>query len=106
YEDRIKALDPDSETLVVCHLGDGNIHHTMWPTRDDAQLMDDVRSLVEDIVADLRGSFSAEHGIGLSKLNSMTRRKAPVAVNMMRQIKLALDPNNIMNPGKVIPPAD
>jgi FAD/FMN-containing dehydrogenase len=51
----------------------------------------------------LRGSFSAEHGIGLSKRNSMARRKDPVALEMMRAIKTALDPRNLMNPGKVYP---
>jgi len=58
---------------------------------------------VEDIVLELGGSFSAEHGIGLSKLSSMDRRKDAVALDVMRRIKAALDPNNIMNPGKVLP---
>ena len=58
---------------------------------------------VEELVLSLGGSFSAEHGIGLSKLPSMTRRKNQVAMQVMRQIKAALDPNNILNPQKVIP---
>jgi FAD/FMN-containing dehydrogenase len=58
---------------------------------------------IEDIVLELGGSFSAEHGIGLSKLSSMDRRKDAVALDVMRRIKAALDPNNIMNPGKVLP---
>jgi FAD/FMN-containing dehydrogenase len=58
---------------------------------------------VEDVVAELGGSFSAEHGVGLSKLNSMSRRKDPVALDVMRSIKSALDPDNRMNPGKVLP---
>jgi FAD/FMN-containing dehydrogenase len=53
----------------------------------------------------VRGSFSAEHGIGISKLDTMSRRKNPAALAMMRTLKTALDPNNILNPGKVIPPA-
>jgi FAD/FMN-containing dehydrogenase len=61
---------------------------------------------VEDVVQELGGSFSAEHGIGVSKLETMKRRKDPVALDAMRTIKAALDPNNILNPGKVIPPAD
>jgi FAD/FMN-containing dehydrogenase len=44
-----------------------------------------------------------EHGIGITKLSSMERRKNPIAMAVMRQIKAALDPNNLMNPGKVIP---
>jgi FAD/FMN-containing dehydrogenase len=58
---------------------------------------------IEDIVQDLRGSFSAEHGVGVMKLASMERRKDPVALDVMRMIKAALDPENILNPGKVIP---
>jgi FAD/FMN-containing dehydrogenase len=58
---------------------------------------------VEDEVAYFHGSFSAEHGVGLMKLNSMARRKSPVALDVMRAIKAALDPDNRMNPGKVIP---
>ena len=55
------------------------------------------------MVLELQGSFSAEHGIGLSKRNSMARSKDPVALQMMRAIKTALDPKNLMNPGKVYP---
>ena len=58
---------------------------------------------IEEIVGDLNGSFSAEHGIGIAKLNSMKRRKNLTAVNVMSAIKKALDPTNIMNPGKVFP---
>ncbi len=61
--------------------------------------------MVEGVVVSLGGSFSAEHGIGLSKLPTMTRRKDPVALDVMRAIKAALDPDDRMNPGKVIPHA-
>ena len=53
------------------------------------------------VVADLGGSFSAEHGVGLMKLNSMRRRKDPVALDVMRLLKATLDPQGIMNPGKL-----
>ena len=65
-----------------------------------------VVEVFEDVVADLGGSFSAEHGIGQSKLGTMRRRKDPVALATMRAIKAALDPGGILNPGKVIPPSD
>jgi FAD/FMN-containing dehydrogenase len=87
----------------VAHLGDGNLHFAAYPTRDDEGLKDRVKEMVEDIVAELGGSFSAEHGVGLSKLPSMRRRKDPVALDVMRAIKAALDPEGRMNPGKVIP---
>jgi FAD/FMN-containing dehydrogenase len=100
---RLEALDPGARTITVAHLGDGNLHFTAYPTRDDTVLKDKVLEAVEDVVADLGGSFSAEHGVGLSKLPSMSRRKDPVALDIMRAVKAALDPHNVMNPGKVIP---
>lgn len=100
---RLPALDAAAETLSVAHLGDGNVHFTVFPSRDDPALHDAVVSAVEDVVQGLRGSFSAEHGVGLAKLPSMARRKDPVALAVMRQIKAALDPENLMNPGKVLP---
>ncbi len=99
----LPALDTGAETFAVAHLGDGNIHFTVFPTRDDAMLADRVINQIEDIVADLGGSFSAEHGVGLSKKPSMARQKDPVAIAVMRQIKQALDPDNRMNPGKILP---
>lgn len=100
---KMAALDPEHDSFSVAHLGDGNIHYSVYPSRDDADLKDKIIETVEDIVADLGGSFSAEHGVGLSKLNTMRRRKDPVALDMMRKIKGALDPNGILNPGKLIP---
>jgi FAD/FMN-containing dehydrogenase len=102
-EARLPALDPGCDTMSVAHLGDGNIHYTVFPTRNDPTLYDAVVEAVEDVVQELHGSFSAEHGVGLSKLATMQRRKDPVALSVMREIKRALDPENRMNPGKVIP---
>ncbi len=103
---RIRAYDPGATELTVAHLGDGNIHHVVMPTRDDPALSDRIRETVEDVVQGLGGSFSAEHGIGKEKLATMRRRKDPVALDVMRAIKAALDPKGILNPGKVIPAAD
>jgi len=100
---RVEALNPGARTITVAHLGDGNLHFTAYPTRDDTQLKDQVLEAIEDVVAELGGSFSAEHGVGLSKLPSMRRRKDPVALDVMRTLKQALDPQGLMNPGKVIP---
>jgi FAD/FMN-containing dehydrogenase len=102
---RLRAIDPDVEEVMVAHLGDGNIHHTSYVSRNDPDAMAALVEAVEDVVQDLGGSFSAEHGIGVSKLETMKRRKDPVALDAMRAIKAALDPRNILNPGKVIPPA-
>lgn len=100
---RIKAIDPDASEVIVAHLGDGNIHHTSYISRNDPDAMDALVEAVEDVVQELGGSFSAEHGIGVSKLETMKRRKDPVALDAMRAIKAALDPKGILNPGKVIP---
>ncbi|WP_456390689.1 FAD-binding oxidoreductase [Profundibacter sp.] len=100
---RITRLDPDAYTSCVAHLGDGNMHYSVHPGRDDKQLASQFLEEIEDVVKLLGGSFSAEHGVGLSKRPSMARRKDPVALAAMHQIKTALDPNNIMNPGKVLP---
>lgn len=100
---RLPAIDAGAETLSVAHLGDGNIHFTVFPSQDSAALQDAVVSAVEDVVQALSGSFSAEHGVGLSKLPSMARRKDPVALAVMRALKTALDPENLLNPGKVLP---
>ncbi len=101
-ERRIALLDPDAETFVVAHLGDGNVHHTVWPSRDDAMLRDRIRETVEDVVVELSGSFSAEHGIGLTKGPTMERRKDPAALAVMRLLKAALDPKGVLNAGKVV----
>ncbi len=98
---RLPALDAGAEDLSIAHLGDGNIHYTVFPTRGD--IYDAVVSEVEDLVVGMGGSFSAEHGVGLSKRPSMARRKDPVALDVMRSVKAALDPGNLFNPGKVLP---
>ena len=100
---RLPALDQGADTLTVGHLGDGNLHFTVFPSRDDAALADAVITAIEDEVQALNGSFSAEHGVGLSKRASMARRKDPVALDVMRSVKAALDPDNRMNPGKILP---
>ncbi len=91
------------QSLLVAHLGDGNLHYSAYPSQDDPALYDAVIETVEDEVQAMGGSFSAEHGVGLMKLNSMRRRKDPVALDVMRLLKATLDPQDLMNPGKVIP---
>lgn len=102
-------IAPGAESITVGHLGDGNLHYNVWldgcAAPCDDGLRDKVMEAVECEAVGLGGSFSAEHGIGISKLGTMARRKDPVALSVMRAIKSSLDPNNIMNPGKVIPHA-
>jgi FAD/FMN-containing dehydrogenase len=100
---RLAEIDPKCLEYVVSHLGDGNVHYSLNPSTDDAQVYSDLMEAVEDEALALGGSFSAEHGIGLSKKPSMARRKDRVAISVMKAVKTALDPDGIMNPGKVLP---
>ena len=90
------------------HLGDGNLHYNVQtPEGADAarflrESEDLVNRLVFDAVRRFNGSISAEHGIGLLKAEKLTQYKSPVAINMMRAIKQALDPGNLFNPGCVL----
>ncbi len=108
--ERLPQVIPDAEEIIVAHLGDGNVHYSLWPDPDgvktaaeNQQLKAAIVEVVEETVMVLGGSFSAEHGIGVYKKSSMARCKDPVALSVMRSIKQALDPLNIMNPGKVLP---
>ncbi len=99
----IRKIDPDPFVIIVAHLGDGNAHYAVKTADMTAERKDEVTEIIEDCVLKFGGSFSAEHGIGTYKLPSMARRKNKTALAAMRAIKQALDPQNIMNPGKVIP---
>ncbi|WP_456385828.1 FAD-binding oxidoreductase [Profundibacter sp.] len=86
------------------HLGDGNLHYNMFPqrgqSRDDyADLRGEITEVVHDLVAELGGSFSAEHGVGRMKVADLARYADPAKLAMMRRIKAAFDPAGIMNPG-------
>jgi len=100
---RLAKIDTDADTNTVAHLGDGNLHFTVWPSDDDPALHTRIRDMVDTLAIELGGSFSAEHGIGLTKKATLAKGKDPVAFAVMQSIKRALDPNGIMNPGKVLP---
>jgi len=104
---RLQPLAPDARVSVIAHLGDGNLHYSVQPKGcargvPDA-LADKITEAVEDLVQSLAGSFSAEHGIGRSKRATMARRKDKTALEVMRTLKTALDPQCILNPGKLLP---
>ncbi|MBS0427632.1 MAG: FAD-binding oxidoreductase [Proteobacteria bacterium] len=90
------------------HLGDGNLHYNVQaPVDGDAKVFlreqeERVNTLVYDQVEKFGGSFSAEHGIGELKVHKLEKHKSPVALGMMRAIKGALDPHNLLNPGRVL----
>jgi FAD/FMN-containing dehydrogenase len=90
------------------HLGDGNLHYNVQaaPGADGARFLAEqehaVNTIVFDVVAAHGGSFSAEHGIGALKRDELAARKSPVALKLMRGIKAALDPQGLMNPGRLL----
>jgi FAD/FMN-containing dehydrogenase len=90
------------------HLGDGNLHYNVQAPEgvDQENFLqtqeEPINTLVYAAVERFNGSFSAEHGIGSLKRDKLEKHKSPVALEMMRAIKRALDPHNLMNPGRVI----
>jgi len=104
----LRARYPGVQLVNFGHLGDGNLHYNVQaPAGGDgkrflAEQEHAVNTLVFDAVAGCGGSFSAEHGIGLLKRDELALRKSPVALQLMRSIKAALDPQGLMNPGRVL----
>ena len=106
-EKQVTAAIPGARVVAFGHLGDGNIHcNVSQPVGADKQAFldrwDEVNAIVHGIVAKYAGSISAEHGIGLMKRNELPHVKDPVAFDLMRTLKKTLDPNGILNPGKVL----
>jgi D-lactate dehydrogenase (cytochrome) len=100
-------LAPGARLVAYGHLGDGNLHFNLSePAGGDggalAARAGEIRRAVHDLVAAHGGSISAEHGIGQSKVGELERYEDPAALDLMRAIKRALDPQGIMNPGKVL----
>ncbi len=109
----VEALAMLAEKFPGCrpcpfgHLGDGNLHFNVTqPVGADSQaflaLYDEMNAAVFDIVARYGGSIAAEHGVGQHKRKLLPRYKDPVALDLMRTLKKAIDPRGIMNPGKVL----
>ncbi len=103
-ETRVPGIRP----LVFGHIGDGNIHLNLTqPEGADTEgflaRWDELRRVVYQVVTELNGSISAEHGIGRLNLEINLGTKSEVEIDLMRKIKRALDPENLMNPGRVVP---
>ena len=103
----VAQVVPDIRPCAFGHLGDGNIHFNLsQPVGANPKAFmareAEVNAAVYEVVARLNGSISAEHGIGQLKSGLLGRTKDPVALEMMRAIKEALDPNGILNPGKLL----
>jgi FAD/FMN-containing dehydrogenase len=105
--DLVQLMIPGARPVPFGHLGDGNIHYNVSqpPGMDPAIFLSHWRALnaaVHEIVLDLGGTISAEHGIGRLKRDLLPRAKQEIELAMMRKIKAALDPNGILNPGKLL----
>jgi FAD/FMN-containing dehydrogenase len=103
----VMRLMPDARLVPFGHLGDGNLHFNVTqPTGADKQAFlshwEEMNAAVHAVVARYGGSISAEHGIGQLKRHLLTDVKSPVEIATMRKLKATLDPNGIMNPGKVL----
>lgn len=106
----IAAAFPGARMVTYGHLGDGNLHYNLQaPEGSDAEAFlqeqeQPMNQLVYAQVERYQGSISAEHGIGSLKRDKLTQYKSPVALGLMRAIKQALDPHNLMNPGRMLAP--
>jgi FAD/FMN-containing dehydrogenase len=103
----VERICPGVRPLPISHFGDGNIHYNVAQPPGMARgaymaLWDDIVRAVHEVVLDLGGSISAEHGIGVMKRAELAQVKGAVAMDLMRKIKAALDPKGILNPGKVL----
>ena len=104
---KVEAAVPGLRVCAFGHLGDGNIHFNLCqPEGDDGAAfevrMAELNRIVHDTVVAMRGSISAEHGIGRLRKDELAHYASEVSLDLMRRIKVALDPEGIMNPGKVI----
>jgi len=106
---QVLALDPAIRMVVYGHMGDGNVHFN--PLRPDAVTPkafvashgDRITELVDSVALSMNGSISAEHGVGIAKRDELLHVKGEVELQTCWRIKRALDPKNLLNPGKVLP---
>jgi FAD/FMN-containing dehydrogenase len=103
----VELMIPGARPVPFGHLGDGNIHYNVSqpPGMDRAIFLsswDALNAAVHEIVLDLGGTISAEHGIGRMKRDLLPHAKQPLQLELMRKIKSAFDPNGILNPGKLL----
>ena len=105
YVDQVKANVrerwPKGQCYTLGHVADGNLHFFVAPY-EEGELHDASDECVYGPLAELGGSVSAEHGIGLEKLRWLPHSRSPTEIELMRSLKRSLDPGNILNPGRVV----
>jgi FAD/FMN-containing dehydrogenase len=107
-EAAILKVAPGARLMAFGHVGDGNLHFNVsYPEGGDGKAFmatqADMNRAVHDLVDSLDGSISAEHGLGLLRRDEAIRYRPAVETRLMQAIKHTLDPQGIMNPGKVLP---
>ena len=104
---KVKKYFPESNILAFGHIGDGNIHFNVGipkyikKTKLDSKSKQ-IKNIVFETVNELKGSISAEHGIGKLKKEDLVKYSSSEEIKIMQLIKATLDPRNIMNPGKIL----
>jgi FAD/FMN-containing dehydrogenase len=96
---------PEARTFTFGHVGDGNLHFVVQAPGHDPALLaarDAIEGAVHEETAKFRGSISAEHGLGQAKNQAIARYKSDDEIAVMRALKHTLDPNGILNPGKLL----
>jgi FAD/FMN-containing dehydrogenase len=105
-EEAFAAIAPGPFCVAFGHMGDGNLHSCARPFDEDPEKhpaeAEAIKQALQDAVLKWRGSISAEHGIGTDKQAAMKGLKDPIAYAMLKTIKGALDPDNLLNPGKLL----
>jgi len=104
---RLETAWAGCRPIAFGHVGDGNIHYNIAQPAEETgdgfrEAYADINKVVHDLVAEMDGSISAEHGLGRLRMLEAERYKSEVELDLMRTVKRALDPTNIMNPGKVV----
>lgn len=106
---QLQTSFPNCQPIIFGHLGDGNLHYNISAPKDILptefiKSEGEINQIVYDLVHHYHGSIAAEHGIGTLKNKLLTQYKSTTELTLMRTIKNALDPHNLMNPGKLLPP--
>ncbi|MGP9567896.1 FAD-binding oxidoreductase [Halomonas sp. AOP25-F1-15] len=102
-EGKLNAQWPETGTMVVFgHLGDGNLHIMITVRDASPHSRREVEELVYGSLVKYNGSISAEHGVGLEKRDYLALSRSPEEIALMKRMKLALDPKNLLNPGKIL----
>jgi FAD/FMN-containing dehydrogenase len=109
-EKRSRAIHPPSKVIAFGHVGDGNLHMSIWPDGKPGdpvfdKLCKDIVSAIDDLIWEFGGSICAEHGVGAENFDRVKGQKSQLEFEMMAKIKTLFDPHHLFNPGKMFDPS-